>query len=282
MNNITSRKEWCDFEPWVDYWDIFEDEDGLTRRIAALLSQDICSPILLLGSGQGLISEYLLSVSKHVTSIDISPSMAEQARKRRSVETIVANASTVKLQQKFRTIIVSTGVFTSRQLKGEFLNKLLANIRIHLDNHNQGKVLFCYFWDSPWEEAKEQLGFNKKPPNTIYLWRSQGDLEFASNLLVSEGGIAQQTVEKICSEWKETLQSLLQQYLVAGKRYQELNNNGDPEFYFTNIHQETNFQLTEMEELDFISKLKLFGFEVEKRLEFDTSTRILICTLQSG
>ena len=266
----------ADFSEYVDYWDLYEDEDGLTTSIVTQLSQYIRSPILLLGSGQGLISECLIFRGEKVTSVDISQEMADKALERRGIQTVVADVATVKLQQQFSTIIVSTGIIDTHRLEGEFLDKLLENIKTH--SHKAAHILFFYFWNSPWEQAKQLLGIYKKPSSEIYFWQAQGNLETAKRLLVSEGGIPQETVDEIFNQWQEELQAMQELILRVGERYR-VNNGQDPEPYFAKAMPifATLF-LTEQQELDLKNKLQLSSFQIDQLLSFKDN-RVLLCTL---
>lgn len=263
------------FDRWVDYWELYEDKAGLTTRITEALYEKICSPVLILGSGQGVISEDLLLEGKDVTSVDISRVMANKARERRGIETVVADATSVMLKKRFRSIIVPTGVLTMQRMEGDFVEKLLRNIRAH--SESETKVIFSYFWNSPWDQAKALLGYYKKPSNAVYFWKAQGDLEAAKHLLVTEGGILQETADRIFSQCKEALQEILELYLVVGERYQQINNNdADIEQFFSEEEAES-MSLTEEQELDFRNRLKLSRFRVEEILSFDNDVRVLVC-----
>jgi Methyltransferase domain len=279
MKNKASEKLSNDFNLWVNYWDLYE-EDGLTPFVTEAISQYICSPVILLGSGQGLVSKNLMLQGKKVTSIDACPEMADRAKKRRGIPTIVGDATTIKLQQKFNSVIVSTGILFQQQIYEDFTEKLLTNIR--LLSQTNSRAIFCYFWYSPWERVKQSLGFyNKSSSNGIYFWKARGNLEKLKYLLITEAGVSQRTIDEIFDQWEDALQNLLNQYLKVGERFKNLNNNEDPEPYFAFYDAENiNMSLTEQDELELQNKLNIFNFDIEKTFNFYNSTRVLVCTIK--
>jgi hypothetical protein len=267
-----------DFTKYVDYWDLYEDKNGLTTSIVAELSEYIRSPILVIGSGQGLIPGYLISIGEKVISVDINQKMADKALERRGIQTVVADAATVKLQQQFNTIIVSTGIASIERIEGKFLDKFLENIKTHSNRNAQ--IIFCYFWNSPWEQARKLLGIVKSPSNEVYFWKAQGHLETAKRLLISEGGIPQETVDKLFHQHKEVLQALLKSILLIGERYRSINNGQDPKPYFSSMELRKNGIITDQYELVLKRKLQLSNFQLDQILTFK-EIRVLLCTAKS-
>jgi hypothetical protein len=80
-----------DYRVWADYWDLLEHH-GLNAENAFLLSEALASPMLIVGSGQGLLSQYFAQCGYDICSVDRSIEMAKFATYRRGMPTVVCDA----------------------------------------------------------------------------------------------------------------------------------------------------------------------------------------------
>jgi SAM-dependent methyltransferase len=171
------------FDELCAYWEFFE-RSGLNENVLEL-SEYIRSPVLLLGSGQGVVSQALLDQGLDVTNVDISNSMIQYARSRRNVETIEANAASVSFDRKFNTILVNTGILTEENIRTSFNLDLLKNVDKHLAE--RGRVLLAYLRCSFSIKVFERLGLLGRPSNNAIFWSARESLEKIKESFIASG-----------------------------------------------------------------------------------------------
>ncbi|MDE2982464.1 MAG: class I SAM-dependent methyltransferase [Gemmatimonadota bacterium] len=100
-----------------DYWDTLAphhwriENNYLDVESVRLILGDVRQPVLVVGSGQGLIVEELRRQGLRCDGIDLSARMTEYARVRRDLTLVRANAAAMPFADAtYGTVIVATGV----------------------------------------------------------------------------------------------------------------------------------------------------------------------------
>jgi SAM-dependent methyltransferase len=215
-----------DFRVWADYWDLLEHH-GVNAENAYLLQAFLASPILVVGSGQGLLSLHLLDAGYDVCSIDKSATMAEYAARRRHVSTTVCDAVVLRLPQRFRGIVVTTGIINTRTIEQGLLPPLLENIDRHMAPG--GRVAFSYFSATSWTDVAHELGLYGRPSNNVIFWIAHGDLTHAVRLFAVHLGNPE-VVRRAFDSQPTKLSSHMESILTIGKRYVELHDESPDRF----------------------------------------------------
>lgn len=206
-----------DFDKLCPFWEFFEGE-GLNERIVNL-APHIVDPVLLLGSGQGLVSEALGTICKDLTNLDKSPTMAVYAKLRRGQDTILDEVDSFKLGRLFATIVVNTGIITAPKISTGFVERLVGTILRHMSP--SGKVIVSYFRRSVFSDDGEKLGLVGKMSNSDIFLEANGDLDRAKALLLTRGvdaSVADQAFRR--NESKLIRHSQL--IVAVGQRYIEV------------------------------------------------------------
>lgn len=137
-------------------WEFFE-QDGLTDDLINQYARHISEPVLVVGSGQGLVSRRLIDLGFDVSSVDSIPEMAHRAKERRGVDTEVVDFISLERQDIFRTIIVNTGVITPHlidELAQSFADSLVRNLNA------EGSVILAMFERTQFDEFAEYIGID--------------------------------------------------------------------------------------------------------------------------
>ncbi len=104
----TSLEKW--WQTWAPYWEEIEDRH-LGVFLTEQLLDDIESPVLVVGAGQGLVVEHLKNRGFVVDGIDLEKEMIHQAKKRRSLSLVRADAAALPFEDgTYQTVIIATGV----------------------------------------------------------------------------------------------------------------------------------------------------------------------------
>lgn len=215
-----------DFCIWADYWDLLEHQ-GLNAGNVHLLRHFLGNPLLLLGSGQGLLSSCLIQVGYDVCSVDRSTKMATYAASRRGVSTVVCDALALRLSHRFEALIVSTGLVNLRFLNQGLLPRLLETINWHLAPG--GRLALSYFRATPWTQVALKLGLYGRPSNNVIFWHAAGDLAHAQRLFTVRLNDPS-VVRRAFNDQPTKLTSHMGLILATGKRYIELNNESPERF----------------------------------------------------
>ena len=171
------------FDELCPYWASFE-HIGLTDNVHASCSH-IVSPILLLGSGQGLVAQLLGKLGHEVTSVDISAPMVEYARSRRNIDTIFADAASVSLARRFSTVIINTGIVTESNVHTPAISGVLDNALDHLDTG--GRIVLAYLTYSFPIQVLEGLGLLGRPSANQLVWQARQSLDALKQALADHG-----------------------------------------------------------------------------------------------
>jgi ABC-2 type transport system ATP-binding protein len=140
----TNLEKW--WQTWAPYWETIEDRH-LGVFLTEKLLDDMASPVLVVGAGQGLIVEHLKKKGFVVDGIDLEKEMILRARERRSIALVRADASALPLESDYyRTVIIATGVvdyvFETTVIK-KILGEAFRVLRLH------GVLLVSFYKLSP-------------------------------------------------------------------------------------------------------------------------------------
>lgn len=207
-----------DLTTWADYWDLIE-ENGLNSDVVHRLAPDLESPILIVGSGQGLVSARCIALGHNVWSVDKSAAMADRALHRRRVPTIVGDVFEVELAMRFKTILVSTGIINERTLDEAVLPRLMASVRRLLAD--DGRLVLAYFRRSLWTDIATELGLYGRPSRNLLFWQARGDLAHAEQKF-SDAANRPADVHRVFSEHYEPLARHQDFITRVGQRHQML------------------------------------------------------------
>jgi len=95
---------------WAPFWSFYEDQH-LSTGVLDDLAPILAGPVLLVGSGQGLILERLRAMGLQARGIDFSRDMVRMGAGRRGVRSILADAGALPFARRsFRTVIIASGV----------------------------------------------------------------------------------------------------------------------------------------------------------------------------
>ena len=104
----TSLEKW--WRAWAPYWEEIEDRH-LGVFLTEKLLENMKSPVLVVGAGQGLVVEHLRKRGFAVDGIDLEKEMIFQAKKRRSLVFVRADAAALPFENDhYQTVIIATGV----------------------------------------------------------------------------------------------------------------------------------------------------------------------------
>lgn len=174
-----------DYAVWADFWDLMETH-GLNARAIPVLAPFLRAPVLLVGSGQGLVARSLEHAGYAVVSVDSSPAMARHALERRGVRTLVCDAVDLRMDRTFGTVLVSTGVVNERTLQRRIVPRLAASLRPLL--RPGAHLLLSYFRRSAWTGVAHLLGLYGRPSANELFWAAGGDLDRAERLFAVRTG----------------------------------------------------------------------------------------------
>jgi len=135
---------------WSPYWsyqeDFFLDLDAINK-----LSAFITNPVLIIGAGQGLLVEQLRKKNFTVDGIDSEPQMISNAKKRRGLDLIQANARNMPFaNNSYKTSVIATGVVDF--MDDEEQIKLIINEALRVADHSE-KVFVAFYKYHPKVEA---------------------------------------------------------------------------------------------------------------------------------
>ena len=101
-------KNW--WSTWAPFWDLIENRHFSTD-VTDFIINDIESPILVVGAGQGIIVRYLKEKGYDVTGLDINDEMISIAKKKYDLDIVKGDAASLPFPDRsFKTVIISSGV----------------------------------------------------------------------------------------------------------------------------------------------------------------------------
>lgn len=148
-----------------------EGKQAFTPRLIQELTV-FRSPILVVGGGAGLIPIHLARMGHQVTSVDSCAEMTRLARDRAEVEGVSLEilhclGSQVTEDERFRTVLLNTGVVTQSTLRSAETDATLA--RSHANLRSGGRVVLAYCLETEsncdYRALYAELGLNRTPSN---------------------------------------------------------------------------------------------------------------------
>lgn len=129
---------------WDDFSELYDWEFNLMCKeqkqdVSFYLKkiEQIGDPILEIGCGSGRITEGILSKGYHVTAVDNAPSFLEKLKKKIKehdpIRIICQDMRSLKLSQKYRTVIISYSTFQYLHQREDQLN-LLRELQMNIEN----------------------------------------------------------------------------------------------------------------------------------------------------
>lgn len=156
MRNEQLKREKDLFAELAPFWEYFE-HDGLTDVIIVPYKEYLLGRVLVVGSGQGLVSDCLIKMGFDVISIDSVPEMARRAKERRGVETQVVDFMNYHSPVPFDTIIVNTGVITPSSVdkqSSSLAESLFKNLA------ENGRVILSFFERTSFDDLVQYLSLD--------------------------------------------------------------------------------------------------------------------------
>jgi SAM-dependent methyltransferase len=125
---------------WAPYWSHIED-NYLDLASLDQLMPVIHDPVLVIGAGQGLLVEHLLSRGLTARGVDLDPLMIEYARKRRGLDLVHASGADLPMADATHgTTIIATGVIDLMDDE-----TLIASIIDEARRVTRGTVLVAFY-----------------------------------------------------------------------------------------------------------------------------------------
>ncbi|MDC0357865.1 class I SAM-dependent methyltransferase [Oligoflexia bacterium] len=149
-------------------WEFFE-EDGLNGSNIKNYLEYVASPVLVVGSGQGVVAKDLIEQGFDVCCIDCSEAMAKFANQRFGIETQVIDFLDFKSDKRFNTVIINTGVIFPKVIKAHAPE--LAR-KIHDCLFENGHVLLSFFQVTDFDATAKELKLHKASKLLVELWLS--------------------------------------------------------------------------------------------------------------
>lgn len=130
------------WEIWSPYWS-YEEDFFLDLESIDKLAIAIRDPVLIIGTGQGLLVDQLQKKGFKVDGVDLEPNMIMYAKKRRGLNLIQANAKNMPFADKiYKTSIITTGVVDFLAEEEEI--KLIINEALRVTD-DSGKVFVAFY-----------------------------------------------------------------------------------------------------------------------------------------
>ncbi len=141
---------------YSDFWDVLaqfhaeiEDTNFDLASVRRLLPE-IESPVLIVGAGHGLIVEELRKRGFECGGVDLSPEMIRQAKLRRGISLVQADAKAMPFSAaSYATIIYATGVVDFNADEGDIRAMLMEGRRVIRES---GKIFVAFYKANPAQE----------------------------------------------------------------------------------------------------------------------------------
>lgn len=199
-------------------WEHFE-QDGLTDAIILRFMSSIVSPVLVVGSGQGLVSRALLDAGHQVHSIDCLEIMAQLAVQRNSVETTVIDFLYLNATNEYKTVIINTGVlypiFIKRHLN-DFVDKINEVLRCG------GMILLSFLRKTDFDITVLDLKLHKDKKLLVEIWRGLNSGRNIFEVLLNEFRDLPGIRYLLCQH-KQELAEFESQIRIAGRKFESSN-----------------------------------------------------------
>jgi demethylmenaquinone methyltransferase/2-methoxy-6-polyprenyl-1,4-benzoquinol methylase len=133
------------------------EDNFLNRASLRRIISDVCSRVLVVGAGQGLLVADLLSKGFQCDGVDFSSEMIRHAKRRRGLDLIQADASALPLgDATYETIIYATGVIDFNSDENAIRSMLTEGRRVVKPG---GRIFVAFYRSSPvLEHFLQRLG----------------------------------------------------------------------------------------------------------------------------
>ncbi|MBN2535329.1 MAG: class I SAM-dependent methyltransferase [Spirochaetales bacterium] len=119
---------------WSPFWDKMENRH-MNTHVTDKIINDIASPVLVIGAGQGLIVKHLRDKGYIADGVDIVDEMIKYAYIRHSIKLIKANARSLPFENcSYKTVIISSGVvdrLSDEKLIKTIINEAMRVVALH-------------------------------------------------------------------------------------------------------------------------------------------------------
>jgi ubiquinone/menaquinone biosynthesis C-methylase UbiE len=155
-----NNKAW--WSTWAPFWDMIENRHFGTVTTDYILN-DVVSPVLVIGAGQGLIVRYLKEKGYDAVGLDLNQDMVDIAKSKYNINLVKGDARNLPFEDKsFKTTIISSGVVDYGADE--------ESIKIMIDEANRVTNGHVY------------AGFHQVVPKIEKIYRKIGVIDFEKNL----------------------------------------------------------------------------------------------------
>lgn len=252
-------------------WEAYENMGVSPKRLDRVLRY-LESPILVMGSGMGLVSECLINKGYTVDSIDSSSEMIKRSREKRNIASILCNSEKTPFPDKsYKTILINSGVIDSVSLYAGDTQKILEECMRLI--RNDGKVIISYFKEEPHMEfIYNSLKLNRYPSNySLFL---VDDLKKVRSKFETDTKMRKDLIDFIFSTYPKSIKYLYT--LVNNIKETLLTKNIAPKRFISKHIGYNKYNLNNIEEKYLIHIIKNSFNIVKKEKLSDNQTQILI------
>ncbi|MCP4680690.1 MAG: ATP-binding cassette domain-containing protein [Deltaproteobacteria bacterium] len=141
---------------WAPFWEHLEDRH-FGALVADRMADDIQSPVLVVGAGQGLVVERLRGRGMRVEGVDFEREMIVSAKARRGLGLLLANAHNLPFGSEiYRTVIIVSGVVDYLEDDEEATRIVQEALRVLSPG---GMLIIAFYKLSPlMEEVSKKIG----------------------------------------------------------------------------------------------------------------------------
>jgi len=134
---------WTNLAP---YWEFLENRHMNISVVENLLNE-LSSPVLIIGAGQGLLVKYLKEKGFTVVGLDLDKEMIKYAKERHSIDLIHGDASSLPFKNSsYKSVIISSGVVDYTDDKALIKRILDESIRV---TAGHGKIFVAFYQITP-------------------------------------------------------------------------------------------------------------------------------------
>jgi len=260
--------DWAAMSP---LWDFFENM-GLAPQNILQIEDYLMSPIAFMGSGVGIVYEYLLNKGFNVTAVDSCKEMVDLAKKKRGLETFLSDVRKTRFPSfSFNSVLLSTGVVNGQNIYQPYIDELLTESRRILEA--DGNLLISYFpEDSDSEYYSDVLSLNVVPSNNVMFIGSK-NLDDVRRRFTSYNHIPKQLINQIFERYGTKLTEHLlfvnkiSQYLIENKI--------DPEKFISQRMGYKTYDLTPDDAKYLLKKTNQY-FPKVKMIDIGNQTEVII------
>lgn len=242
-------------------WSHFE-QDGLNNQMINQYFASIKSPLLVVGSGQGIVSKCFLSKGLDVDNIDRLKSMANLAKSRRQIKTMVIDFLEFSPKKKYKTVIVNTGVLSSSFVSShclsftEKLNTCLAKNAI---------AILSFFKKNDFDIAAEIIGITHNSELLVKIW--EGTQNGVSITKIVESLKYLNGSFYLASKFKNDLIEFETQIRDSGQTFKTLYPNKSVQKFIANSLNYISFGLDMQLQLRLFNSIENYDFEIQEIFE---------------